>query len=71
MEQLARISRTNKFDLEKRVGRSLPQLHPLLSWLVVYVARMLTVRVVGPNAKTVFELFSHKRFVKRLLLLGR
>ena len=70
VKQLTGVLRTNKIDLEKRVGMSIPQLHPLMNWLVSYAAYMLTVRVVGPAGKTASERTRLKRFIKRHVPMG-
>ena len=43
-KSLTGILRTNKLGVEKRVGKTIPQVHPLFSWLVEYCAWMLRVR---------------------------
>ena len=49
---------------------TIPQTHPLMSWMVAYAAWMLTVRVVGSDCKTAFERIRHRPFVKRLVPFG-
>ena len=70
MKQVTGVLRTVKLDLEKRVGMTIPQTHPLMSWMVAYAAWMLTVRVVGSDGKTAFERTRHKPFVKRFVPFG-
>ena len=44
VKQLTGILRTNKLDLERRLGMTIPQSHPVMSWLVSYVADNVNIR---------------------------
>ena len=46
------VLRTNKLDMEQRIGMRIPQSHPLFSWLVEYSAWMLNIRNLGDDGKT-------------------
>jgi hypothetical protein len=70
VKQLTGILRTNKLDLERRIGMRIPQSHPMMSWLVSYAAWMLTVRVVGEDGLTAYQRVRHKSFAKRLVPIG-
>ena len=70
VKQLQGILRTNKRDLEKRIGAKVPVGHPLFSWLVEYSAFIVNVRVVGKDGVTAFARVRRKNFSKRLIPFG-
>ena len=70
VKQFQGILRTNKRDLEKRMGAKLPVEHPLFSWLVEYCSFIITVRVVGRDGITAFARVRRKNFAKRLVPFG-
>ena len=70
VKQVTGVLRTVKLDLEKRVGMTIPQTHPLMIWMVAYAAWMLTVRVVGSDCKIAFDMIRYRPFVKRLVPFG-
>ena len=47
VRQLTGILRANKFDLEKSIGIEILQSNPIMTWLVEYVAWIITVRLPG------------------------
>ena len=70
VKQLTGILRTNKLDLEKRINMKVPQSHAVMSWLVVYAAWMITVRVMGEDGLTAYQRVRHRSFAKRLVSFG-
>ena len=70
VKSLTGVLRTNKLDLEKRVGMAVPQIHPLFSWLVEYCAWMLTVRNKGEDGITAYKRVRGREYMKRLLPFG-
>ena len=70
MKQFQGILRTNKRDLEKRMGARLPVGHPLFTWLVEYCAFIINIRVVGKDGITAFARVRRKNFAKRLIPFG-
>ena len=69
-KSLTGILRTNKLDVEKRVGKTIPQVHPLFSWLVEYCAWMLRVRNRGEDGLTPYQRVRGRDYGKRLLPFG-
>ena len=70
VKQVTGILRSNKLDLEKRVGFVVPQVHPVMSWLVEYAAWVLNVRSIGPDGVTPYQRVRGRAFAKRLLPFG-
>ena len=70
VKQFQGVLRTNKRDLEKRMGARLPTEHPLFSWLVEYCAFIINVRVIGKDGITAFARVRRKNFAKRLIPFG-
>jgi hypothetical protein len=70
VKQFQGVLRTNKRDLEKRMGAKLPAEHPLFSWLVEYCAFIANVRVIGKDGVTAFAQVRRKNFAKRLIPFG-
>ena len=64
------LLRTNKIDLEKRIGKAVPQSHPLFSWLVEYCAWICNIRTKGDDGLTAYQRVRHRDFNKRLLPFG-
>ena len=68
VKQLTGIIRTNKLDLERSLGKEIPQGHPVMTWLVEYAAWMITVRTVGPYGLVACQRVRrrgfHKSFVR-------
>ena len=70
VKSLIGILRTNKLDVEKRVGKTIPQVHPLFSWLVEYCAWKLNVRNRGVDGITEYQRVRGREYGKRLLPFG-
>ena len=70
VKNLTGILRTNKLDLERRIGKAVPQVHPLMSWLVEYCAWMANVRVVGSDGLTAYQRVRGRAYAKRLVPFG-
>ena len=47
--------RTMRLCLEKRLGKRIPQRHPVMAWMVPHAASITRLRVRGPDGKTPFE----------------
>ena len=70
VKSVSGILRTNKLDFEKRLGKSIPQEHPVFSWLVEYCAWMLNVRNRGEDGQTAYKRVRGREYTKRLLPFG-
>ena len=70
VKSITGIIRTNKLDIEERIGKKIPQSHPLFSWLVEYSAWMLNIRNVGEDGMTAFHRVRGRAYAKRLLPFG-
>ena len=70
VKQLTGVLRSNKLDLERRIGKAVPQAHPLTSWLVEYCAWMINVRVVGSDGLTAYQRVRGRAYAKRLVPFG-
>jgi hypothetical protein len=64
------LLRTNKIDLEKRIGTAVPQSHPLFSWLVGYCAWIHNIRTKGADGLTAYQRVRSRDFKKRLVPFG-
>ncbi len=67
VKQLSGILRSNKLDLEDRIGKKIPQSHPLISWLVEYCAWIANIRTKGPDGITSYHRVRGREFGKRLV----
>ena len=70
MKTITGLLRTNKIDLEKRIGKAIPQAHPLFSWLVEYCAWIHNVRTRGTDGLTAYQRVRLRDFKKRLVPFG-
>ena len=70
VKQVTGILRTNKLDLEKRIGKDIPLGHPVVTWLVEYAAWMINVRVVGSDGLVAYQRVRKRPFHKRILPMG-
>ena len=70
VKTLTGILRSNKLDLERRIGRSVPQEHALMTWLVEYFAWMANVRSVGPDGLTPYWRVRGKAYTNWLVPFG-
>ena len=70
VKSLTGLLRTNKLDVEKRLNKTIPQAHPLFSWLVEYCSWMLNVRNKGSDGITAYRRVRGRDYVKRLLPFG-
>jgi hypothetical protein len=64
------LLRTNKIDLEKRIGKAIPQAHPLFSWLVEHCSWIHNVRTRGNDGLTAYQRARLKDFKKMLIAFG-
>ena len=64
------LMRTLKMDLENRLGRSVPNEHPLMHWLVEHVAWALTTRLRGHDGLSAYQRSRGKTYGKRLVRFG-
>ena len=55
------VLRTNKLDLQRRIGMTITQSHPIMNWLVAYSTWMITVGGTGPDGLTAYKRVRHKR----------
>ena len=67
MKQVQELLRTVKLWFEKHIGSIVPDKHPIFSWLVEHVARILTTRTRGSDGRTGFQRVRGKPFTKMLL----
>jgi hypothetical protein len=70
VKQFQGILRTNKRDLEKRMGATLLVAHPLFSWFVEFCSFIINIRVVGKDGITAFARVRRKNFSKSLVPFG-
>ena len=70
VKSITGVLRTNKLDLEQRIGKKIPQGHPIFSWLVEYSAWILNIRNVGEDGKTAYQRVRGRAHAKRLLPFG-
>ena len=70
VKQLTGVLRTNKLDLERRIGKSVPQAHALTTWLVEYSAWMATVRTRSSDRLTAYQRVRGRSYTKRLVPFG-
>ena len=70
VKQFQGVLRTNKRDLEKRMGAKVPVEHPLFGWLVEYCAFIINIRIMGKDGITAFARVRRKSFAKRLIPFG-
>ena len=70
VKQVSGILRTNKLDLESRLGKKLPQQHPMFTWMVEHAAWIINVRTTGEDGKTAYERVRGRGYAKRLLPIG-
>ena len=64
------LLRTNKIDFEKRIGKAVPQAHPLFSWLVEYCAWIHHIRTRGTDGLTAYQRVRLRDFKERLVPFG-
>ncbi len=70
VKQVTGILRTNKLDLEKRLGKQIPLQSPVLPWLVEYAAFIVNIRVTGEDGMTAHQRVRKCAFAKRLVPFG-
>ena len=70
MKTISGFLRPNKLDLERRLGKRLPQGHPVFSWLVEYCAWMATVRIRGDDGVSAYQRVRGRGYTKRLVPFG-
>ena len=70
VKSLIGILRTNELDVEKRAGETIPQVHPLFSWLVECCAWMINIKVLGDYGLTAYQRVRGRQYGKRLLPFG-
>ena len=70
VKQVAGMLRTNKLDLEKRLGKKIPLQSPVLPWLVEYAAFIVNIRVKGDDGMTAHQRVRKCAFAKRLVPFG-
>ena len=67
VKQVQGLLRTIKLGFEKHLGGLVPDSHPTFSWMVEWVAWILTCRVRGSDGRTAFQRIRGRPFGKRLL----
>ena len=67
VKQVQGLLRTIKLGFEKHLGGLVPDSHPTFSWMVEWVALILTCRVRGSDGRTAFQRIRGRPFGKRLL----
>ena len=70
VKQLTGILRTNKIDLEMRLGKRIPQNHPVFSWLVEYASWVINIKVPGADGITAYQRVRGRAPAKRLVPFG-
>ena len=64
------LLRTNKVDLETRIGEVIPQAQRLFCWLAGYCAWIHNVRTRGTDGLTAYHGVRFRDFLKRLVPFG-
>ena len=67
VKQVQGLLRSIKLGFEKHIGGPLPESHPVFSWMVEWVAWILTSRTRGSDGRTAFQRVRGRPFGKRLL----
>ena len=70
VKQLTGVLRTNKLDLERRLGMVVPQDHPVMTWLVECSAWMVTIRTRGVDGLTAYQRVRGRDYTKRVVPFG-
>ena len=70
VKQVQGLLRTHKSALERHITKSIPREHPVIAWMVEYVAFLLTTRRVKSNGLTPYQHLRGKQFVHPLLCFG-
>ncbi len=63
VKQVQGLLRTHKSALEWHISKSIPREHPVIAWMVEYVAFLLTTRRVKTNGLTPYQHLRGKQFV--------
>ena len=70
IKRLTGLLRTHKLCLERRIGKSIPADHPLLTWMVEMCAWLLTTRVLGEDGMSAIQRLRGRPYGKRLVGFG-
>ena len=70
VKRVTGLLRTHKLCLERRLGKKMPSSHPLMTWLVEFVAWLINVRIEGNDGKTAYHRVRGRPYAKRLVGFG-
>jgi hypothetical protein len=65
------LTRTLKMSLERKIKKSIPSKHPIMTWLVEHVADLLNKYSVGKDGRTAYERIRGKRYHGEMIEFGR
>ena len=65
------LTRTIKMSLERKINKTIPSMHALMTWMVEHVADLLNKYVVGKDGRTPHERMRGKRYHGEMIEFGR